>query len=174
MSNDWMIWAIMLQQQAQQAEAARQRAEQQAQQKAADDAAKAQQAEQQRQAQIAQQRQKDVAAAQASEQQRTAAQAQLPGALAPSEAWSPLSGTGYGQTVAKSGARNYVDSNTAPQSGNAPNTDMFSGFKQSPQQQVSPLGSMFGQAAQPAQNNNQQQQPKQQASGGGAGSFRMF
>lgn len=141
MANDWMMWAMILQQQAQQAAAERARQEEAARVKAEADAQAARDAEAKRQAQIAQQRQQDAAAAQAAEQQRQAANAALPGAADP-----------YGDYKASINLDNSGTQNAArtiaSSSQPAANSNPLSGFTNSAPK-ASGLASMFSAAVAP-------------------------
>lgn len=140
MANEW-VWALILQQQAEQAAAERRRQEEAARAKAEADAQAARDAEAKRQAQIAQQRQQDAAAAQAAEQQRQAAVAALPGAADP-----------YGEYRASINLDNSGTQNAARTVGSsaqpAANSNPLSGFTNSAPK-ASSLASMFSAAVAP-------------------------
>ena len=136
---DWMIWAMLLQQQAQEREAARQRAEAQARAEAEAQAQAARDAETKRQAQIAQQRQADVAAAQKAEQDRQAAAAALPGPADP-----------YGEYRASINLDNSATQNSSRNVGTASNSmggNPLGGFASAPK--PSSLAGLFSSAVAP-------------------------
>lgn len=134
---DWMMWAMILQQQAQQAEARRQQEEAAARAKAEADAQAAAEAQAQRQAQIAQQRQTEAAAAKADEDARLAAVNGRAAPIAPADSYSPVGGSFYGSGVANSTAQNV---------GAQQGMQAFAQNKPAQQPSIGSLGDMFGKA----------------------------
>ncbi len=180
MSDDWMIWAMVLQQQAQQQAAERARAEEAARQKAEADAAAAKQAQQAKiNAQVAA-RQQDAQALAQQEADRAAATKNVAAPLNPVDSFAPVTGTGYGQNQIQTRGRAVENGADPFGAGNQTTQGFFQAPKDAPAQpKASALGDMFGYATQP-----QQQKPQQAAptagrqvggnGGGNAGSFRMF
>lgn len=157
------MWMIMLMMQQQEADRRRQQEEAAARAKAEADAQAAKQAEMTRQQQIAQQRQQEAAAAKTAEDERLAAVANRPGPVAPADQYSPVGGTFFGANATHNQARP-VGQILAPQQPLA---------KKAP---TSPLGDMFGAAAQPQATPQQMMSQRQvggQAPQGGAG-YRIF
>lgn len=172
MSMDWMIWAIMLQQQAQEAAARRAAEEAKAKAKADADAQAAAQAQTQRQAQIASQRQSDAITAQKAEDERLASLRSRQAPIAPADAWSPVGGSFYGSKTPQSSARPVagMDQQTASMS---PNNGFMKPATPPPRgAPPSNLGAMMGAATQPQQQQqrNMPNMPQQKPSG----SYSMF
>ncbi len=157
---DWMIWAILLQQQAQQAAALRAQQEAEAAAKAQADAEAAKAAELQKQQQAAAQRQTEAAAAQqnaAKEADAKAAALAKMSPVAPADAYSPVGGSFWGSQTARDSSQNVgstqssqplAQASAAPAMQSAFQNFGGAGGKSSSLPSPSSLGRMFGQAAQ--------------------------